>query len=340
MKGFLLRARIVFAVVVFAFDVLVWGYGEAPARILSLLVSGTWGSTYGIGQVLFKATPLLFAGIAVRIALRAGMFNIGAEGQIAVASLAAGVAGTHMAHVPAPIALGVVTLAAAGAGAVAAGVPALLKTRFGVHEVISSIMMNRIIDSAIGLLLASGIAVAGTVRTGDIAESAKLRKIGDIVGAFRGSAVSTAFFAAVVLAFFVERASERTVAGREIGLIGQSAEACRRSGVRVGARLAQAFVLSGAVAGFASLATVLGYKGYFEQGLGGGAGFIGLAVALMGRGSPMGLIASAILFGTLQQGGLAVNAYVPKELMDILVGTTICAVAGADAYVTRKKVAA
>lgn len=340
MKNVLLRALIVFAAVVAAFDVLVWGYGEAPAKILSLLFSGTWGSSYGIGQVLFKATPLLFAGIAVRIALRAGMFNIGAEGQIAFASLAAGVVGTHLGNVPTPIALVVVIASAALAGGAAALVPALLKTRFGVHEVISSIMMNRILDSAIGLILASGVAVAGTVRTADIADSAKLRKVGDVVDAFRGSALSTSFVVAIGLAFLVARASEETVVGREMRLIGQSIEACRRAGIRVRARLAQAFILSGAVAGFASLATVLGYKGYFEQGLGAGSGFIGLAVALMGRGSPLGLIGASILFGTLQQGGLAVNAYVPKELMDILVGATICAVAGADAYVTRRSATA
>jgi simple sugar transport system permease protein len=100
--------------------------------------------------------------------------------------------------------------------------------------------------------------------------------------------------------------------------------------VPVRARIEQALVISGAIAGAASFGTVLGYKGYFEEGLGAGAGFGGLAVAILGRGSAVGLIFAALLFGTLQQGGLAVNAFVPKELMDVLTGIVVCAVALAD----------
>ncbi|HVJ94943.1 MAG TPA: hypothetical protein VM580_34425, partial [Labilithrix sp.] len=88
---------------------------------------------------------------------------------------------------------------------------------------------------------------------------------------------------------------------------------------------------SGALAGAASMGTVLGYKGYFEEGLGAGAGFGGVAVALLGRGNGFGLVLAALLFGTLSQGGLALNAHVPKELMDVLQGVVICAVALADA---------
>ncbi|MDF2697360.1 MAG: Nucleoside transporter, permease protein 1, partial [Labilithrix sp.] len=101
--------------------------------------------------------------------------------------------------------------------------------------------------------------------------------------------------------------------------------------VPVRRRLAQALVASGALAGAASLGTVLGYKGYFEEGLGAGAGFGGVAVAMLGRGSFGGLVLASLLFGTLQQGGLALNAHVPKELMDVLQGVVICVVALADA---------
>ncbi len=100
--------------------------------------------------------------------------------------------------------------------------------------------------------------------------------------------------------------------------------------VPVARRLAQALVASGAIAGAASLGTVLGYKGYFEEGLGAGAGFGGVAVALLGGGRAGGLVFAALLFGTLQQGGLALNAHVPKEVMDVLQGIVICAVALAD----------
>jgi ABC-type uncharacterized transport system permease subunit len=146
----------------------------------------------------------------------------------------------------------------------------------------------------------------------------------------RGSAASFALVFGAMAVFLVTESYRRTRFGREIGLIRQNARAMAAEKVPVRARIEQALVVSGAIAGAASLGTVLGYKGYFEEGLGAGAGFGGLAVALLGRGSAFGLVFAALLFGTLQQGGLAVNAFVPKELMDVLTGIVICAVALAD----------
>jgi ABC-type uncharacterized transport system permease subunit len=116
-------------------------------------------------------------------------------------------------------------------------------------------------------------------------------------------------------------------------LLGQNAVACEAERIAVRRRLAQAMLLSGAFAGLGATATVLGYKGYFESGLGAGAGFGGIAVAMLGRGNAVGLVAAALLFGTLQQGGLAINAHVPMEMMDVLQGVIIVAVALADGKV-------
>lgn len=315
-----------------AFCVLVWLYGASPLAMAGLLFEGTWGTSYGAGQVLFKATPLLFTGIAVDLALRAGLFNIGAEGQLAVGSLAAAVVGAHMpVGAPALVALPLSLAAAMAAGALWALVPALLKGRFGAHEVISTIMMNRIADGAVGLALgAGGLALAGSVRTADVAPGARMPRLEAWLPALRGSAASFALVVGIGATLLVTQSYRRTRFGREIGLIGLNARAMAAEKVPVRARIEQALILSGAVAGAASLGTVLGYKGYFEEGLGAGAGFGGLAVALLGRGSAIGLILAALLFGTLQQGGLAINAFVPKELMDVLTGIVVCAVALAD----------
>ena len=314
-----------------AFCVLVWAYGASPSAMATLLVQGTWGTSYGAGQVLFKATPLLFTGVAVDLALRAGLFNIGAEGQLAVASLAAGVVGSRLPHgTPAVLALPATVAAAMAAGAAWAAVPALLKGRFGAHEVISTIMMNRVADGVVGLAIASGLALTGTVRTADVVHGARVPRLEAVFPAFRGSAASFAIVLAVVATALVTMAHRRTRLGREIGLIGLNARAMEAERVPVKRRLEQALIASGAIAGAASLGTVLGYKGYFEEGLGAGAGFGGVAVALLGRGHLGGLVLAALLFGTLQQGGLALNAHVPKELMDVLQGVVICAVALAD----------
>ncbi len=317
-----------------AFCLLVWAYGASPRAMAVLLFDGTWGTTYGAGQVLFKATPLLFTGIAVDLALRAGLFNIGAEGQLAVASLVAGVVGSNLpAGTPALVAIPTTLAFAMSAGAVWALVPAIMRSRFGAHEVISTIMMNRIAEGAIGLGLGSGLALAGTVRTADVARGARLPRLEILHAGFRGSAASIALIFGLVTVVVVAASYERGRFGRELGLIGLAPRALQAEGVPVALRYTQALVVSGALAGAASLGTVIGYKGYFEEGLGAGAGFTGLAVALLGRGRALGIVLAALLFGTLQQGGLALNAHVPKELMDVLQGVVICAIALADARV-------
>lgn len=315
-----------------AFCLLVWLYGASPREMAALLFEGTWGTTYGAGQVLFKATPLLFTGLAVDLALRAGLFNIGAEGQLAIGSLAAGVVGAYLpGSTPAVVALPAALAAAMAAGAAWAAAPALLKGRLGAHEVISTIMMNRVADGLVGLLLASGLALNGTVRTADVVPGARMPRLEAWLPAFRGSAASFASVLAVLATAAAMLLHRRTRVGREIGLVGQNPAAMAAEKVPVGRRLEQALIASGAIAGAASLGTVLGYKGYFEEGLGAGAGFGGVAVALLGRGRAVGLVLAALLFGTLSQGGLALNAHVPKEVMDILQGVVIVAVALADA---------
>jgi general nucleoside transport system permease protein len=312
-----------------AFAAIIWLYGESPRAMASLFFGGTWGMAYGIGQILYKASALLLTGAAVRLALRAGLFNIGVEGQAAVAGLAVATVGSHLpGGAPAWIALPVVLLAALAAGACWAIVPAVLRGRFGAHEVISTIMMNRIADAGIGLALARGLAIPGTTRTPDVVGGARLLRL-DALGivALHGSAVSLALPLALVVATLVAAWLAHARIGREVVLVGLSPTACAAEKIPVGRRLGTALVLSGAVAGLAAVAPVLGFKGYYESGLGAGAGFAGIAVALLGRRSVIGLVLAALFFGTLEQGGLSINALVPMEVMTVLQGVIIVAVA-------------
>ncbi|HEY2511575.1 MAG TPA: hypothetical protein VGI39_11990 [Polyangiaceae bacterium] len=317
-----------------AFDLLVWSYGQAPGALLGILFEGTWGTAYGAAQVLYKATPLLFTGIAVELGLRGGLFNIGAEGQLAVAGLAAGALGARLPASVSPLfAVPLLIAAAALAGALWAAPPAFLRARLGIHEVISTIMANRIADAAVAFALVSGLGVHGTVRTGDLPAGARIPRFDAFVPAFRGSAANGSVFLAVALAVALPWGFVRLRALREVGLIGLNPVACAAEKIPVARRLAQTMLLSGAVAGLVTTATVLGYKGHFESGLGGGVGFGGITVAVLARGNAIGLIAAALLLGTLEQGGLAMNAQVPMEAMQVLEGVIIVAVAVADARV-------
>ncbi|HEY1957172.1 MAG TPA: hypothetical protein VGH28_16250 [Polyangiaceae bacterium] len=314
-----------------AFAALVWVYGQSPRAMTALVFEGTWGSAYGIGQVLFKATPLLFTGLAVHVGLRAGLFNVGAEGQLAAASLAVGVLGAHLPHgTPAIVALPLLAIVAAAAGALWAAPAAGLRAR-GAHEVISTILLNRVADAFIGLMLGLGLAEHGTVRTEEVVAGARLSRLDRFVHPLEGSAASTAIVIAVLFVAAILWVLPRTRRGREAELVAQNDEACRAEKIPVSRRRSEALIASGAIAGLASLGTVLGYKGYFEQGLGAGAGFAGLAVAILGRGRLVGIVFAALLFGTLAQGGLAINAYVPAEAMEVIQGVVIVVVALADA---------
>ncbi len=316
-----------------AFATLVWLYGESPRAMTALLLEGTWGSAYGIGQVLFKATPLLFTGLGVHVALRAGLFNVGAEGQLALASLAVGAVGAWLpASTPAVVALGLLVAVAALVGALWAAPAAALRS-VGAHEVISTILLNRVASALVGLLLGLGLAKKGEVRTADVAPHARLSRLDEVVPALKGSAVSTAVLIGVALVAVTLWVLPRSRSGREAELVAHNEEACIAERIPARWRRAQALLLSGALVGLASLSTVLGYKGYYEQGLGAGAGFTGLAVAILGRGRLVGIVFAAVLFGTLAQGGLAINAYVPAEAMEVIQGVVIVAVALGDTRV-------
>lgn len=334
----LLPALLALFGIVVLLNLISFAFGQAPLTTLRLALAGTWGTPYGIGQVLFKATPLIFTALAFEIAMRSGLFNIGAEGQVALGSLAGGVVGAHLpTGTPWPLAVTICVAAAALTGAGVALIPALMRARLGVHEIISTIMLNRIVEVLLPFLLVTVLG-ATALRTVDVVPGAALLKLDQIFPALRGSAASVAFPLAVALAFGVDALLRRTRRGREMRWIGINAAACRAEGIDVPRRLVQAMLLSGAIAGAAMMATVLGYKGYYELGLGAGAGFTGIAVALLGRGHPLGIVLAAVLFGTLQQAGLAVNARVPKEAMDVLAAAVILLVAVANRAAEKPRV--
>jgi simple sugar transport system permease protein len=318
-----------------ALVLLVWAYGQSPREITGRMLLGTWGFGYGIGQCLYKATALLLTGTAVDLALRAGLFNVGGEGQLAAAGM---IVGAVCSRLPGDVstwaAVPVAAVTAAMAGAAWAALPALLRARFASSEVISTIVMNRLADVAIAWSMTGGLAIPGTLRTPDVPAGARLPKL-DALGlpALRGSAASIALPVACLATFGLARWLSRFRVGRELVLVGIGPRACAAERIPVARRQGLALLLSGAIAGLAALGPVLGYKGYFEAGLSGGAGFGGIAVALLGRGHPLGMLLAALAFGTIEQGGLVINAFVPMDVVAVIEGIVVIALAMADARV-------
>jgi simple sugar transport system permease protein len=310
---------------------LIWIIGESPLHIYRLLIATTWGTSYGIGQVLAKATPLIFTGLSVALAFRAGLFNIGAEGQLAAGSFAAAVCGALLpTGAPGLLAVLACVAAAMAAGGLIGAIPGLLKARFGAHEVINTIMVNFIVSAVVLWLGNKWFFVEHTTHTKRIVSASYLSNLG-----FTGSAANTSLFLALLLAIGVHVFVTRTRRGFEWRAVGHNPRAAENAGVNVRAAVVGAMALSGALAGAAGAHYVLGYKHYFERDIGSGVGFMGVAVALLGRNHPLGIVIAALLFGTLSHGGLEVSEHVPKQLVEILQAVIILAVAVAAALAQR-----
>src|SRR5688500_7568654 len=293
-------------------DLLILSYGQSPAAVYRLLLEGTWGNAYGFGQVLYKATTLVFTGLAVGLGLRAGLFNIGAESQLAAGGFAAALVGLLLpAGISALLCLPIYILAAALGGGMVGAVPGVLKARFGAHEVIVTITLNFIVLALLNYLTSTRFHVPDTLHTAEIGSGA-LPRVSDAFPSFRGSAANATILLAVLAMVALWWFLFRTRRGFELRAVGLQPHAAEYAGVSVGGVTWRALAISGAIAGIGGLNYVLGYKHYYEEGFATGAGFLGIAVALVGRSHPVGIGLAALLFATLSQGGLAVTARVPK----------------------------
>jgi simple sugar transport system permease protein len=316
-------------------DILILSVGQSPAGVWSLLLRGTWGNAYGFGQVLYKTTTLACTGLCVAIGLRAGLFNIGGEGQLAAGGFAAALAGLALpAGTPGVLAIPVCVVAALAAGAVTGWVPGILRARFGAHEVITTIMLNFVVLALLNWAISTKLRVPETLHTREI-HAGMLARLGDIVPAFHGSAANLSLVVVLIAAAVTWWYLFRTRGGYDLRAVGLQPDAAEYGGVNVGRVWVRAMTLSGALAGLGGINFVLGYKHYYEDGFATGAGFLGIAVALVGRNTPLGIILASVFFATLSQGGLAINALVPKTMVDVLQGAVIIAVAASVPEVRR-----
>jgi ABC-type uncharacterized transport system permease subunit len=308
-------------------DILILAFGQSPSAVYRLLLDGTWGNAYGFGQVLYKATTLVFTGLAFAIGVRAGLFNIGAESQLAAGGFVAALLGLVLpSWLPSLIALPLFIAASALGGGAVAAVPGYLKARFGAHEVITTIMLNFVVLALLAYFVSVYLHVPETLHTEEIKTGA-VPRLADLLPIFRGSAANTTLLLAVAAAAVAWWFLFRTRPGFELRAVGLQPEAAEYGGVHVGGVWLRAMVMSGALAGLGGLNYVLGYKHYYEEGFQTGSGFLGIAVALVGRSHPGGVVVAALLFATLSQGGLAVNALVPKQMVEVLQAVVILAVA-------------
>ncbi len=297
--------------------------GKDPLAVYGMLLQETVGNPYGIGQVFFKATPLMFTGLAAGLCFKAGLFNIGAEGQLLMGAFSTAVVGNVFGTLPPVLLIPLSILAGFVGGALWGFVPGFLKSAFGAHEVINTIMMNFIAAGVANYLVGNVFFVPATVHTPPIGQNAEILRMDAFLPFFHGSPLNLSIFLALALCVAVSLYLRMTAPGYETRAVGLNPEAARYAGISVPRVIVTTFIISGGLAGLVGSNYVLGYKHYFELGFSEGIGFIGIAVALLARNNPIGIIVTSIFFGILEYGSLTINTIIPKELANILQAVVI-----------------
>ena len=307
--------------------------GDSPVETFRLLLGSAFSWPDGIGYTLFFATPLIFTGLAVAVALRGGLLNIGAEGQLYVAAFATAWVGITFARLPSLLLVPLCCLAGISAGAGWAAIPGVLKARFGSHEVINTIMLNFIAVALVGYLTQYHYRIPGDpiMETAPIGGAAHIPRLGTFVpGLPARIPLNVAFLLALFACWLVYVLLWKTKWGYEIRATGQSPSAAEYGGVSIGKEIVLTMAISGALAGMVGINEVLGYRYRYYDGFSDNYGFTGIAVALLGRNHPVGVIAAAFLFAVLQRGGVPVDAFtqhVSKDIVLILQALVILFVA-------------
>lgn len=337
LRPLLLPALSVFTAMVLG-GVLIAVAGGNPLEAYAGMLEGALGSPRAVSETLVWATPYILAGLSVSLALKGGLFNIGAEGQLALGALSAAWAGHWLPQLvgglPAVLHVPVTLLLGALAGGLWAAVPGWIKARAGGHEVISTIMLNYVALNAVSFLLNGPMKdpEASNVlsRTPLIDESARLPALVD------GFRLHWGFPLALLAAALVGWALRRTTFGFEIRTAGQSPDAARYAGVQVSRTVIATMALSGAFAGLAGAIEVSALHHRHELGFSQGYGFDAIAIALLGKTHPGGTVLAALLFSVMRSGATRMQylTQVPIDVISVIQALILLFVA-ADALVRR-----
>lgn len=313
--------------------ILILVVGDNPIHAYRLLLGSALSWPDGIGYTLFHATPLIFTGLAVLVGFRCGLFNIGAEGQLYIAAFGTAWVGITFANLSSFLLIPLCFLAAILVGGFWGAIPGVLKARFGSHEVINTIMLNFIALYLISYLTQYHYRVPGDpiLQTSLIGEGAHIPRLGSFVpGLPERIPLNVAFLLALLCCLLVYLFLWRTKWGYEIRATGSNPTAAEYGGISVRKQIVFAMTVSGALAGMVAINEVLGYRYRYYDGFSDNYGFTGIAVALLGRNHPVGVILAALLFAALQHGGIYVDGFsehITKDIVQVLQGVIILFVA-------------
>lgn len=315
-------AALLFAALICA--LLVMLSGASPFTVFGLMAKGSLGSQFAILETLTRATPLIFTGLAAAVAFRAKLWNIGAEAQLYVGAVMTVVMGTGLLPLPWPVLIPILMVSAMLGGALVLSVPAFLKTRFGVDEVVTTLLLNFIALLFVSMLLEGPLKDPmglGWPQSKKVIADAQLPRL------IHGKRLHLGFIIAIVAALAVWIIDRRSVLGYEMRAVGHNAKAAAFAGISVNGVLAKTALLSGGLAGLAGWSEVTGLKGNLTLDLSPGFGYTGIVVAMLALLNPLGVIAAAIFVAAVFVGADAMSrsAGVPSYIAQVMVAVSLLA---------------
>ncbi|WP_157016117.1 ABC transporter permease [Mesorhizobium xinjiangense] len=303
-------------------SLLVLAAGASPFSVFALVAKGAAGSQFAIMETLTRATPLIFTGLAVAVAFRAKLWNIGAEAQLYAGAVVTVVLGTGALPLPAPILIPLLMVAAMAAGALLLFGPAILKTRFGVDEVVTTLLLNFIVLLFVSMLLEGPLKDPmglGWPQSPKLIAEARLPRI------IQGKRLHYGFAVALVSAFIVWVIMKKSTLGYEMRAVGHNPQGARFAGIPVNATLIKTALLSGGLAALAGFSEVSGLKGNLTLDLSPGFGYTGIVVAMLAMLNPLGVVISAIFVAGIFVGADAMSrsAGVPSYIANVMTATAL-----------------
>jgi general nucleoside transport system permease protein len=294
--------------------------GENPIQAVELLVYGAFGYGEAIGYTLYYATNFIFTGLAVAIAFHAGLFNIGGEGQAMLGGLGVGLVGVYLGWLPWPISIPLAIVAAMAFGGLWGFIPGWLQAVRGSHTVITTIMLNFVAGALMTYLMVNVLIKPGQSSPESVtfASEVWLPALSPLLG-LGHSPFNVAFIIALVACVVMWAFVWKTRLGYELRVAGKSEPAAIYGGISPKKQVILAMTLSGALAGMMALNEILGAQHRLILGFTSGYGFVGIAVALMGRNHPVGIVLASLLFGALYQGGSELAFDMPRINRDMVV---------------------
>jgi simple sugar transport system permease protein len=314
-------ALVVGAIIILSSELIVGGPFDPllPLVAYRALVVGAFGNADAVVDTLVATSPLVFGGLAVAVAFKAGLFNIGARGQFLMGALGAVIVGVAVSSQPAPVAILVTVIAGIVFGGLTGFIPGFLKAASGAHEVVTTIMLNYVAESILAALVSGPLKVPGSPSpvTFDVGNAAY-----PVVFGRNGHLGILLALAAV---FLVRWLLYRTTIGFEIRTVGTNPDAAAYAGMRPRRLIVLTMSLAGALAGLAGTDVVLGVTHQMTSSFGTTVGFDSIAVALLARSEPLGILPAALLFGAMRAGAslMQIQAGIPVELVDVIQATIL-----------------